>query len=249
MRFGMEFNQKTNETYEVTDIFPLAFYKGKVSCHDKFKELYFDDVKHYNTNCIEKKNPLISLHTEEKYKILFDSLKENLNQYMSVLGVDFTKLSYHVVKCWADYKGPDSEEVFDVNETRYDLHVPDAVHPHWHNHSELVFVYYVSANETSDKFGLENCVGNQNDPDAVLELARANNIMTEWNKYNTKYHFHQPEEGEVIIVPSKFYHFTRRTVRRVGERLAIGGDVRLTSNRNGAMQLQLAPHPSEWREL
>jgi hypothetical protein len=247
-KFGVEFNQEKNEMYEIVDVFPLAFYRGKISCHDELKKIYFDDIK-YQDQYYDKKIPIVSLQTEKKYDIFFDSLKENFNQYMSVLGIDYTKLSYHVVKSWCNYIPPESDDIFDVNENRYDFPFPEPMHPHWHNHSELSFVYYLSADETSDKFCLENCFANQNDPDAVLELARANNIMVEWNKYNTKHHFHQPEEGEVIIFPSRLYHFTRRTVKRERERISIGGDVRLTSNLDGTLQLQVSPHPSLWREL
>lgn len=249
MRFGMESNQKINETYKVTDIFSLAFYEGKISCHEKLKELHYESIKDYSDSCYKKEIPVTLFHKEEEYSIFFESLKENFNQYMSVLGIDYTKLSYHVLKCWADHKPEESEDVFDINDNRYDIPFADPTQPHWHNHSDFTFVYYFNADETSDHFYLENRYGNQNDPDALLELAKEANIMKEWNKYNIRHHVYQPEEGSVIIVPSKFYHWTRRHSRRMGDRISIGGDVKITSIPDGTRQLQCAPHPSLWREL
>jgi hypothetical protein len=245
----MEFNQKTEETYKVTDIFPLAFYQGKISCHEELKKIHYNDIKNYSANCYLKEVPVTLFQNEKNYNIFFDSLKENVNQYMSVLGIDPKKLTYHVVKCWADHKGPESDDVLDINENRYDLNFADPSHPHWHNHSDLTFVYYFNADETSDHFYLENCYGNQNDPDALLELARECNIMSEWNKYNTKHHIFKPEEGSVIIFPSRLYHFTRRVAKRKVDRISIGGDIRITSTIDGTKQLQCSPHPSLWREL
>jgi hypothetical protein len=245
----MVFNQKINDNYKVTDIFPLAFYEGKVSCHKELKELYYDEIRDYSVNCYKKGVPVTSFHNEEKYKIFFDSLRENFNQYMSVLGVDYTRLSFHVLKCWADHKPAESDDIADINENRYDIPFADPSHPHWHNHSDFTFVYYFNADETSDHFHLENVYANQNDPDALLELAREYNIFTEWNKYNTKQHIYEPEEGSIIIVPSKLYHFTRRHARRVGDRISIGGDVKVTSVPDATKQLQCAPHPSIWREI
>ena len=245
-RFGMEFNQKTKDTYEVIDIFPLAFFKGKISCHEELKNSFVDDIKNNRSEFAG----LNLFHMESgKYEILFDSLKENLNNYVSVLGIDHTKLSYHISNSWIDYKGPDSEDTFDINDNRYEA---NPAYPHWHNHSDLTFVYYISANETSDRFYLENCFGNQNDFDALLEIATNNNIIMKWNKYNTKHHIFQPEEGYVIILPSRLYHYTRRSGKRRGDRITIGGDIRVTSNLSGAMQsqqLQTSTHPSLWREL
>jgi len=245
----MESNQKKTDNYEVTDVFPLAFYTGEISCHQKLRDLYYDEIRDFTINTYKQNIHVASFHEFEQYKIFFDSLKENFNQYMSVLGIDYEKLSYHVVKCWSDHKCSESEEVFGINENRYDLPFADPVHPHWHNHSDFTFIYYFSADETSDYFYLENMYANQNDPDALLELARNYNIMKEWNKYNTKHHIYKPKEGSIIIVPSKLYHFTRRHARRIGDRISIGGDVKITSNPNGSAQLQCAPHPSSWREL
>ena len=152
----MEFNQETKGTYEVTDIFPLAFYKGKISCHEELKSLYFNEIRDYSESCYKKRSPVTLFHNEQKYGIFFDSLKENIDQYVSVLGIDSTKLSYQVTKCWSDHKPAENDGVLDINENRYDINFADPSHPHWHNHSELTFIYYFSADETSDHFYLEN---------------------------------------------------------------------------------------------
>lgn len=250
MRFGMEFNQEKRENFEVVDIFPLAFYMGKVSCHDKIRDSHLEDIKAHLENCDFNGFPGMSFHTLKRFDILFDSLKENFNQYLSVLGVDHTKVSYHIVRCSADIKAPDSDYVADINENRYDIDFSTPPHPHWHNHSDFTFVYYFSADETSDAIYIENCFGNQNDFDGtLLQMGRSDNIMTQWNRYNSKHHIYNPEEGSVIIHPSRLYHYTRRVGKRMKDRIVIGGDVKVTSNIDGTKQMQISPHPSFWREV
>jgi hypothetical protein len=243
----MEFNQKKEGKHEITDIFPLAFYRGYVNCHQEVKNNILR-LKRYNDECFKNRVPFNLFHHEEEFKFLFPSLRENFNFYIKTLGVDCTKVSYHVVKSWIDYKKPDSDEYDYVNEIRYDMSTEPSI-SHWHNHSDLTFVYYVCADETSDKFYLENQYGNQNDFDAILEASMTDNILTEWNKYNTKYHVVQPEEGTIMIFPSKLYHFARRFTKRIGDRIIIAGDIKVTSTIERSKQKQTATHPSLWREL
>lgn len=244
----MEYSQNLKENYEVIDLFPLAFYRGYVKDHFEIKENFIKDIKDYNNKCYHRRSPSNLFHRESEYNLIFDSLKINFNQYMNTLGIDEKKISYHIVKCWTDYKGPDSDLIHDLNSTRYDLGTEPSI-SHWHNHSDLTFVYYVSANETSDKFYLENQNSNQNDFDAIFETSMDQNILKETNKYNTKHFVVQPEEGMILIFPSKYYHYARRFTKRVGERIVIAGDVRITSSVDGSRQKQASTHPSLWRQL
>jgi len=243
--------------HEIIDLFPLAFYVGQVSCHKELKEKVESEIKNYPTECYTEKKSSTLFHNESRFQMFFSSLKENVDFYISTLGVDHTKLSYHVLKSWVDHKPPESEEVFNINENRYDMIFPSV--SHWHPYSDISFIYYFSADETSDQLFVENCRENQNDYDALLEMSTVNNIMTEWNKYNSKHHIFSPEEGKVVIFPSKLNHSVRRCARRNGDRISIAGDIIVTTclnpgpskdYRNPENQTpQASTHPSLWKEL
>ena len=91
----------------------------------------------------------------------------------------------------------------------------------------------LSSNETSDRLYIENGYANQNNPDAFLETSFSHNRKTgyikEWNKYNTQYHTFDPIEGSNIF-PSHLYHYARRFTMRKGYRVAVSGDVTITSS-------------------
>jgi len=226
--------------YEIVDLFPLCLYIGDVSCHEKFKGECVDALDNYEH---EMYGNFMLLHNNPRFKTFFSSLKDNLNQYICSLGIDYTKLSYHVFRSWIIRKFDEPEEQVDINENRYDM--ISALGSHWHPGSDLSFIYYVSADETSDKLYFENCFANQNDLDGLLEISTVNNIVTEWNKYNRRYHIIDPKEGKIIIFPSKLNHAVRSYTRRAGHRIAISGDIIVTLT--GLNETKT--HPSLWKEL
>ena len=269
--------------HEMHDLFPLGIYRGPVSCHKELKKQYFEDrFKKPDHEAIkrkelEKKIPLYLLHTNPRWEMLFSSLRENFNAYCDYMGVNSDRVSFHVARSWYDHREPDTDENVDLNDVRYDLNnngksveeikeglgVPNIrelpVIAHWHQASDLSFVYYLSANETSDRLYIENGYANQNNPDAFLETSYSHNnrvgFIKEWNKYNTRYHTFDPIEGSVIIFPSHLYHYARRFTMRKGYRVAVSGDVRIASSEvdytygTDMWSPQVTTHPKFWKEL
>ena len=222
---------------KVHELFPLVVYQGKVDCHEEFKSKHLESLKQYWFNGYENESPEFSgkifVHLQEQYKSFFDSLKKNIDEYMKHLNVDYTKLDYHISKSWVGYHKDDTPEL----------------KPHYHNESNISFVYYLDTNETSDKF----CVNQRHNRNEVMgglfETSNQRNLLMGFNRYNCNYYTITPTEGTVLLFPSNVYHFTQQFTERVGERIVIPGDIRVTLKKENANYHQGSTHPSQWLEL
>ena len=64
----------------IHEIFPLVVYQGEVDCHDEFKDKYLNELKDYWFDGYKNESPEYSgrIFVHNKYKFLFNSLKNNL---------------------------------------------------------------------------------------------------------------------------------------------------------------------------
>lgn len=222
---------------KIHEIFPLIIYQGNIDCHEEFKKNHLNSLKEYWFNGYENESPEFSgkifVHLQKQYKSFFDSLKKNIDEYMTHLNVDYTKLDYHIVKSWVGYHEKDTPEL----------------NPHSHNESNISFVYYLKTNETSDKF----CVGQMQNINEVVgglfETSNQRNLLLGFNRYNCDYYTITPVEGTVLLFPSNVHHFTQKFAERKGERIAIPGDIRVTLKKEFCNYHQGSTHPSQWLEL
>lgn len=223
---------------KVHEIFPLVVYQGTIDCHEQFKKDNLDSLREYWFNGYENESPEFSgkifVHRQKLYKPFFDSLKNNIDQYMQHLNVDHTKLSYHIIKAWVG------------------CHLDDetpSITPHYHNESNISFVYYLKTDETSDKF----CISQQSNRNelagGLFETADKRNTLLGFNRYNCNYYTITPTEGTVVMFPSNTYHFTQKFTERKGERIVIPGDIRITLKKENPDYHQGSTHPSQWLEL
>jgi len=222
---------------KIHEIFPLIVYQGKIDCHEEFKEKYLESLKDYWFNGYENESPEFSgkifVHLQDQYKSFFDSLKKNIDEYMKHLNVDYTKLDYHIVKSWVGYHEKDTPEL----------------NPHYHNESNLSFVYYLNTNETSDKFCVNQQVNRNECIGGLFETSKQRNLLLGFNRYNCNYYTITPIEGTVLIFPSNVYHFTQKFGDMKGERIVIPGDVRVTLKKEFFNYHQGSTHPSQWMQL
>ena len=222
---------------KIHEVFPLIVYQGKIDCHEEFKSKHLESLKQYWFNGYENESPEFSgkifVHLQEQYKSFFESLKKNIDEYMRHLNMDYTKLDYHIIKSWVGYHEKETSEIA----------------PHYHNESNISFVYYLNTNETSDKF----CVNQQNNRNEVVgglfETSEQRNLLLGFNRYNCNYYTITPTEGTVVIFPSNVYHFTQQFTERIGERVVIPGDIRITLKKEYSNYHQGCTHPSQWLEL
>lgn len=222
---------------KVHELFPLVVYQGKVDCHEEFKSKHLESLKQYWFNGYENESPEFSgkifVHLQEQYKSFFDSLKKNIDEYMKHLNVDYTKLDYHISKSWVGYHKDDTPEL----------------KPHYHNESNISFVYYLDTNETSDKFCVNQRHNRNEFMGGLFETSNQRNLLMGFNRYNCNYYTITPTEGTVLLFPSNVYHFTQQFTERVGERIVIPGDIRVTLKKENANYHQGSTHPSQWLEL
>ena len=79
---------------KVHEMFPLVVYQGTIDCHEQFKKDNLDSLRDYWFNGYKNESPECSgrifLHEKKECKSLFDSLKDNIDQYMTHLNIDHT---------------------------------------------------------------------------------------------------------------------------------------------------------------
>jgi len=223
---------------KIHEMFPLIVYQGSIECHQRLKEENIDSLRDYWFNGYQNESPEYSgkifVHHQPKYKSFFDDLKKNIDEYMKHLNVDHTKLNYHIIKSWVGYHKD--------NET-------PSITPHFHNESNISFVYYLKTDETSDKLCIQQLKNINEIVGGLFEVADTKNILTGYNRYNCNYYTITPTEGTVVIFPSHTYHFTQQFTERKGERIVIAGDIRVTLNSKNPDYHQGSTHPSQWLEL
>lgn len=223
---------------KVHEVFPLIVYQGEVECHSEFKRRNLDNLKDYWFNGYINESPEYSrkifAHLNDDYKVFYEELRVHIDNYFNFLNVDHTKLDYHIIKSWVG--------------CHFDDETP-SVKPHTHNESNLSFVYYVKTNETSDKLCVaqeknkNECVGD------LFQTSIVRNLITGYNKYNCNVYTITPKESTVVIFPSNIGHFTQKISTRIGERVVVVGDVRVTLKPECPDYHQGSTHPSQWLNL
>lgn len=223
---------------KVHEIFPLVIFQNNINCHQKFKEDNLEDIKNYWFNGYDNESPECSgkifLHNDIKYQSFFKDLKESINLYYQNLGVDYTKLNYHITKSWVGYHKDDDTP---------------SIPAHFHNEANISFVYYLKTDKTSDKFCLQQYVNRNESVGGLFEVAHKNNILLSYNRYNCNFYTITPHEGSVIIFPSNIVHFTQKKEVRTSERIVIAGDIRVTLKEEYYNHHQGSTHPSQWSQL
>ncbi len=224
--------------HRVHEAFPLIVYQGMVDCHEKFKSKNLDSLRSYWFDGYVNESPEYSgrifLHLYNQYKEFFNELKTHIDNYFDYLNVDHTKLNYHIIKSWVGLHEDDETP---------------SVKPHNHNESNLSFVYYLKTDETSDKFCVmqeknkNECIG-----DLFIESIQKN-LITGYNRYNCNVYSITPIEGSIVIFPSNIGHFTQKFTERMGERIVIPGDIRITLKPENPDYHQGSTHPSQWLQL
>lgn len=223
---------------KVHEMFPLIVYQGMIDCHSGFKNCHLESLKKYWFDGYENESPEYSgkifVHHEKKYKLFFDDLKKNVDQYMQHLNVDYDKLSYHIIKAWVG--------------CHLDNETPQ-LKPHYHNESNISFVYYLKTDDTSDKLCIQQTKNPNEISGGLFEIGDKGNILNGYNKYNCNYYTITPTEGTIVLFPSHTYHSTQKFSDRKSERIVIAGDIRVTLNANNSNYHQGSTHPSKWIEL
>lgn len=222
---------------KIHEIFPTIVYQGEIDIHKKFKEEYLEELKKYWFNGYENQSPensgRIFLHNEEKYSIFFDDLLKNVYKYLNILDVDYNIFNFYITKSWVGFHSNDEPTLME----------------HRHNASNISFCYYLSSNNTSDKF----CIHQHKNPnevsDSIFETQEKYNIIKKFNKYNCNKYTISPIEGTVLLFPGHLYHSTLRVDTMLGERVVIAGDIVMTLKQEFSRYHQSIVDPSTWKKV
>jgi len=162
---------------KVHEIFPLVVYQGSIDCHDKFKENNLDSLRDYWFNGYENESPEYSgrifAHLNPDHKVFFDSLKKNLDEYLQHLNVNHNLINYHIVKTWVGYHKDDETP---------------SIPSHFHNESNISFVYYLKTDTSSDKFCVSQSSNCNEIAGGLFETADKKNTLFGFNKYNCNHY-------------------------------------------------------------
>ena len=223
---------------KVHEIFPLVIYQDSIDCHKEFKGENLDSLRDYWFNGYDNESPEYSgkifLHLDPRYNFFFDDLKTSVDNYFLHLNVDYSKLNYHVIKSWVGYHKDDETP---------------SIPAHFHNESNLSFVYYLKTDSSSDKFCLQQEKNRNESVGGLFETSHSNNTLYSFNKYNCNYYTITPHEGTVVIFPSNVTHFTKKGVHRRGERIVIAGDIKITLKQECYNHHQGSTHPNQWKQI
>jgi hypothetical protein len=218
------------------EVFPILVAQDTIEIHQEFKNQYFEELKSLWFNGYENETPensgRCSLHLNKNYITFFQSLKNSICNYLDLLEVDHQKLSINFVKSWVGYHNKD---------------IPQLT-PHTHNESDISFCYYLSSDDTSDKFCVHN-LNNMNEvANGLFETSNRYNIIKKFNRYNCDNYTITPHEGTVVIFPSNLPHSTLKK-QNLRDRYVIAGDVKLCLRPEFNLHHQAIPHPSLWLSL
>ena len=177
---------------KVHEVFPILVAQDTLEIHQEFKNQYYDELKSLWFNGYENETPensgKCSLHLNESYFFLFKSLKNSICNYLNLLEVEHEKFNINFIKSWIGYHNKDIPQL----------------KPHIHNGADISFCYYLSSDDTSDKF----CVHNLNNINEIsgnlFEPSNKYNTIKKFNKYNCGNYTITPKEGTVIIFPANF---------------------------------------------
>jgi uncharacterized protein (TIGR02466 family) len=222
--------------YKIHQIFPTVVYQGNIDTHEEIKEKYLNELitySSYENFSTPENSGNIFLHREKKYKLFFDSLKSNINQYMRCLEIDISKLKYHVVKSWVNH---------------YSNNMTPSHGIHTHNESNVSFCYYLKTDESSDKFCLRRDINPNEVVGAMFEMDNLN-LIQKYNQYNCDDYTITPTEGSVVVFPSNLKHYTKKITNRKSNRVSIAGDIRITLTESDFYYYQGCTHPNQWTEL
>lgn len=218
---------------KIHEVFPTIILQDTIKNHLEFKNNYFEEIKSQWFNGYENETPensgRCSLHLNPKYYSFFESLTECIRNYLDILDVYHQKLNINITKSWVGF---------------HNKEIPQ-LKPHIHNGSDISFCYYISSDETSDKFCLHN-KNNMNElSSGMFETSDRFNLIKKFNKYNCEHYTITPHEGTVLLFPSNLMHSTLKK-DNFGDRYVIAGDVKLCLKEEHNLYHQSMPNPNLW---
>lgn len=208
--------------YNTFNIFPTTIYVGKLDNHEEYKSEFYkvypkfdyeEDGEDINTVSENSGNPLI--HLEESLNPLFEEIVIHVKKYMHEVLLLKDMFDVVITKTW-------------LSRARQ---AKDQIQWHIHSTSHISFAYYLNMPKNSHSIKFQN----QHQPNSLFlgmndadYPSHKRMFVESYNEVNSQTFFIVPEEGNVVLFPSKTIHCTdAMSDVFTGERLAIVGDITL----------------------
>jgi uncharacterized protein (TIGR02466 family) len=226
------------------NIFPLSLYQSniKISPDEKIKLVRFILNKKSDQNYKRYKENLYSwtgdqegqsaLHNIPIFKNLFNEIKKNIYEYLNLLHVDHTQLNLYFQRSWATIS-KDNE----------------FIGKHNHAQSHLSFAYYLNkTNDDSKIIFWDKNKANEFIPELFdSPTIKLKKIIKEKSLNNSSQVNISPQEGDIIIFPSKTFHSTERNKKNIN-RISISADISIFAKDENHLE-HLTPPIETWKKF
>lgn len=208
------------------------YFSPSIICETKIPGFRDKLIEYYEDHSFDYENGLpvgsgrpdskSTVHKDKKFRKFFIEVKTKVLEYLKFFNID--------------------RDIFDINFTKTWYALTDKNHdiaPHHHGGSHISYIYYLKI-EPQDKlyFTLEN-------PNDWFEGAF--DYISQKTNFNHWDYEIQPSPESLIIYPSKFNHYTKKT--RESLRMCIAGDIILTLNKSDLESESGIVSTSHWLTL
>jgi hypothetical protein len=220
---------------KVHEIFPIVIGQDLFESHEEFKLNHFDEIRLTQERNKEYNLPdFYFLHLNIKYMEFFKSLKNSIENYLILLGVDPSFVNLHVVRSWT--------ESYDLNNGCIDHHN--------HKSSDLSFRYYLKTSDDKPDVVCFESGNYQNElSEGIFNFSKDRGMIKNLNKYNCLGYAIPPTEGSLLMFPSPLTISTELNQDNLDSSYVIAGDIKITLKPKHYQISQSIPHTSQWLDL
>lgn len=203
-------------------MFPTMIYSAVLGDHERYDKLIMDNMgKHgFNSQTLITGEPegKSTVHCDPAFDDFFREIAAHVEQYANQFSIKPSLFDYFITKTWYVI----------VNNTAQKIKY------HIHSAGHFSFVYYACLPPLSDILSFSNT----HEPNAFFEgLFDTNpdtsrNLIGDITEFNCKSYSIMPQQGQLVIFPSKLPHGTIQHPDNVngifpGQRVGISGDVNM----------------------
>ena len=229
---------------KVYNIFPLTICQSKIDLEEVEKNKMISLVKEMKVNSknLNYYNKVGSwtgdtqgfenLHNNGNFDNLYKEIKKKIIEYLEVLNIDHSQLDIYIQRSWAT-----------VSEGK------EHIDKHSHLQSHISFAYYLKKSKDDSKIIFYDDKRHNELIPGLFESPTASDrkIMKKINIQNSASISIDPDEGEIVIFPSKTPHSTQPNASNK-ERISISADISLIAKDSKLLE-HLTPPISNWKKI
>ena len=229
---------------KIYNIFPLTIYQSKIEIEKNEKKKLISLIKDMKVNSknLEYYNKVGSwtgdtqgfenLHHNPDFINFHKEVKKKIIEYLNVLNIDQNQLDIYVQRSWAT-----------ISEGK------EHIDKHSHLQSHISFAYYLKKSKGDSKINFYDDKRHNELIPGLFESPTANKrkILKKIDLHNSSSISIDPDEGDIVIFPSKTPHSTQPNVTN-NERISISADITLIAKDSELLE-HLAPPISNWQKI